>query len=102
MKRVAALIVCISLYQCLAAQNIQFGALAGLNLSGAHVKQEDPIKGSPMPGFELGVFADIPFPNKKFSFRPALMYSYEGYKVSEFDVDAHIHVSFIKLPMPVI
>lgn len=102
MKRVVILFVCVSLYQCLQAQDIQLGALAGLNISGAHVKQDDPIKGSPMPGFELGVFADIPFTDKKFSFRPALMYSYEGYKVNEFDVTAHIHVSFIKLPMPVI
>src|SRR5690348_13449134 len=102
MKRVSVLLVCVSLYQSIQAQDIQFGALAGLNISGAHVKQDDPIKGSPMPGFELGVFADIPFPDKKFSFRPAVMYSYEGYKVNEFDVNAHIHVSFIKLPMPVI
>jgi hypothetical protein len=102
MKRIVVLIACVSFFQCLLAQDIKFGALAGLNLSGAHVKQDDPIKGSPMPGFELGVFADIPFTDKKFSFRPALMYSYEGYKVNEFDIDAHIHVSFIKLPMPVI
>jgi hypothetical protein len=102
MKKVVVLIVCVSIFQCLKAQDIQFGALGGINISGAHVKQEDPIKGSPMPGFELGVFADIPFTDKRFSFRPALMYSYEGYKVNEFDVDAHIHVSFIKLPMPVI
>lgn len=102
MKRVLILITCVSICHCMQAQDIQFGALAGVNLSGAHVKQDDPIKGSPMPGFELGVFADIPFTDKKFSFHPALMYSFEGYKVNEFDVNAHIHVSFIKLPMPVI
>src|SRR5215813_11874089 len=102
MKRVVILITCVSIFQCLKAQDIQLGALGGINLSGAHVKQDDPIKGSPMPGFELGVFADIPLTDKKFSFRPALMYSYEGYKVNEFDVNAHIHVSFIKIPLPII
>ena len=102
MKKLSCIILMIMLIKNVEAQQIQVGAMAGLNLSGAQVKQEDPIKGGPLVGFELGLYADIPLSDKKFSFRPSLMYSNEGDKVNEFDVDGHIHISFIKLPLPVI
>jgi hypothetical protein len=85
------------------SQHIQFGGTAGLNFSGAIVKYPTyEVSGAhPSPGFEVGVFADIPLDGKMslFSFRPSLSYSLERASAVVEGDKAKIHISFIKVPL---
>jgi outer membrane protein with beta-barrel domain len=83
------------------SQNIQFGALLGPNLSGSTVKYPTYDVKSPKPGvgLDVGFFADVPFSNKQFSFRPNLTYSLERASAVIEGDKAKVHVSFIKLPL---
>jgi hypothetical protein len=87
----------------LSAQNFQFGAEAGPNLSGATVKDPggDP-KGTPLPGFQLGGFVEYALPSPSLSIGARLLFSYEGYDVDIYDTKASIHVSFLKIPINLI
>ena len=85
------------------SQHIQFGGTAAINFSGAIVKYPTyEVSGAhPSPGFELGVFADIPLDGKMslFSFRPSLSYSLERASAVVEGDKAKIHISFIKVPL---
>jgi len=90
-------------FTSLSAQNFQFGAEAGPNLSGATVKDPggDP-KGSPLPGFQIGGFAEYALSAPSLSIGARLLFSYEGYDVNIYDTKASIHVSFLKIPINLI
>ena len=85
------------------SQQTRFGATAALNFSGAIVKYPTyEVSGAhPSPGFEVGVFADIPLDGKMnlFSFRPSLSYSLERASAVVEGDKAKIHISFIKVPL---
>jgi hypothetical protein len=87
----------------LSAQNFQFGAEVGPNLSGAIVKDPgaDP-KGSPLPGFQLGGFAEYVLSGPNLSIGARLLFSYEGYDANIYDTKASIHVGFLKIPINLI
>jgi hypothetical protein len=85
------------------AQNIQFGAEAGLNLSGATLKDPGASpKASPSPGFQIGTFAGYALPNPHLSLGARLLFSYEGYDPNLYGTNVSIHVSFIKIPVNLI
>jgi hypothetical protein len=85
------------------AQTIQFGAEAGLNLSGATLNDPgaDP-KAAPSPGFQLGGFAGYALPNPHLSLGARLLYSYEGYDPYLYGTKVSIHVGFLKIPINII
>lgn len=62
-----------------------FGIKAGLNLSNMVMKDDDDTYSDDykmLPGFHLGVVADIPF-SDMFSFEPGLLLSTKGFKFEE-------------------
>jgi hypothetical protein len=85
------------------AQNIQFGAEAGLNLSGALLKDPGASpKGTPSPGIQLGAFAGIGLPTPHLSLGARLLFSYEGYDPNLYGTRVSIHVGFLKIPVNLI
>lgn len=94
------LISAVSVYTAF-SQNIQFGAQAGINFSGASAKNSDEkFKGTPLPGLEAGVFADVPL-TENLSLHPQAFFSYEGYKPKIDPFTANIHVLYFKVPIDV-
>jgi hypothetical protein len=78
---------------------IQFGGVAGLNWSGATATNTTgKVSGTPLSGFTLGAFADIPL-RKNLSFRPELLYSYEGYQPQIGGDKVNIHVAYLNVPL---
>jgi hypothetical protein len=86
------------------AGQVQFGGFVGLNLSGAIVKYPAyQVSGArPGVGFEIGGFADVPLPNKLYSFRPSLSYSLERASAVVEGDRSSVHISFIKLPLDLV
>lgn len=81
---------------------IQFGGIAGLNWSGASASNTTgKVAGSPLSGFTLGAFADIPL-KKKLSFRPEFLYSYEGDQPLIGGVKVNIHVAYLNMPLDLV
>lgn len=83
---------------------VQFGGSIGLNLSGAIVKYPAyQVSGArPGVGFEIDGFADVPLPNKQYSFRPSLSYSLERASAVVEGDRSSVHISFIKLPLDLV
>ena len=101
-KQLILLIVSAAFVVCGYSQDMQFGAQLGINFSGASAKNSnEKFKGSPLPGVEAGVFADIPLANS-LSFHPGALFSYEGYKPKIDPFTANIHVFYFKLPLDVV
>lgn len=81
---------------------IQFGAIAGLNWSGASATNTTgKVAGAPLSGFTLGAFADIPL-RKKLSFRPEFLYSYEGYQPMIGGNKVNIHIAYLNMPLDLV
>jgi hypothetical protein len=82
---------------------IQFGGIAGLNWSGAAASSSTAgkVSGTPLTGFTLGMFADIPV-QKHLSFRPSLVYAYEGYQPNVNGDKVDIHTAFLKAPLDLV
>jgi hypothetical protein len=86
----------------MAPHGIQFGGIAGLNVSGAAAANATgKISGSPLSGFTLGAFADIPL-KKTLSFRPEFLYSYEGYQPRAGGNRVNIHVAYLDVPLDIV
>ncbi|HEY6902245.1 MAG TPA: porin family protein [Puia sp.] len=84
---------------------ITFGVKGGFNLTG--VKGKDVEGTSALPGFHLGVLAQVPLKNE-FSLQPELFYSAEGSKMKTvmqgdgdeiLEVDAKAHLNYLNLPV---
>ncbi len=87
----------------LKAQHIQYGPELGINVSGALVKVPGAsAKGSPLPGFQAGVFALLPFTSPNLALGARLLYADEGYKPDIYQTRATIRVSFLKVPVNLI
>jgi hypothetical protein len=85
------------------AQDIRWGVQGGLNLSGGIAKETGvTIKGNPALGYALGVVADIPLPNPKWSIRPALSFQHEASVAEIFGDNTHIRVNYFNLPIDLI
>ncbi len=85
------------------AQKVEYGAELGVNVSGAFVKDPggDP-HGSPLPGLQLGAYADLPLSPSGLAVEARLLYSSEGYKPVIYDTKASVRVSFLKIPVNII
>jgi hypothetical protein len=82
---------------------ITFGGEVGFNLTGALIHDPNTsAKGTPGPGFQLGVLADIPFPASPLSLRPKLLFSYESCTPNLYDENYPVHATFLKLPIDVV
>jgi hypothetical protein len=103
MKKIFFLsIVSMTFFVCSYSQEMQFGVQAGINFSGASAKNtNEKFKGAPLPGFEAGGYADIPF-SSGLSFHPGAVFSYEGYKPKIDPFTASVHVFYFKLPLDVV
>jgi hypothetical protein len=103
MRKLSLCLVAIAgFFACSYAQDIQFGAQAGVNFSGASAKNpNEKFKGSPLPGIEAGVFADVPL-TENLSFHPQAFFSLEGYKPKIDPFTANIHVFYFKIPLDVL
>jgi hypothetical protein len=85
------------------AQDIHWAVQGGLNLSGGIAKETGvTIKGSPSLGYALGVLADIPLPNAKWSVRPGLTFQHEASNADIFDNGTYIRVNYFNLPIDVV
>ncbi|HVM88713.1 MAG TPA: outer membrane beta-barrel protein [Puia sp.] len=103
MKHFLILITCFIFIENLKAQNLQYGAELGINLSGATVKDPggDP-HGTPGVGFQLGGFGEYALTSPHLAVGARVLFSYEGYKPVIYDTKASVHVSFIKIPINLI
>ena len=85
------------------AQDIRWGVQGGLSLSGGIAKETGvTIKGRPGLGYALGVLADIPLPNPKWSIRPSLTFQHEASVADIFDDQTHIRVNYFNLPIDLV
>tara|TARA_B110000967_G_scaffold42530_1_gene42524 strand:- start:125 stop:691 length:567 start_codon:yes stop_codon:yes gene_type:complete len=76
------------------AQDITFGAKAGVNLANADAGDFDT---DAVTSFHIGVTAELPI-SDKFSVQPELLYSIQG-AASVSDPDTTINTDFINLPI---
>ena len=84
-------------------QDIRWGVQGGLNLSGGIAKETGVvIKGDPGLGYALGVLADIPLANPRWSIRPALSFQHEASNADIFDNGTYIRVNYFNLPIDVV
>lgn len=83
---------------------IQFGGIASLNWSGAsaNTSADGHVSGTPLTGFALGLFADLPL-HKQLSFRPSLVYSFEGFHAEPAGGQPlNIHVAYLSAPLDLV
>ncbi|MGA1227075.1 MAG: porin family protein [Tamlana sp.] len=78
------------------AQEVKFGAKAGLNL--ASVSGDDTDDLDSRTSFHLGVVAEIAI-SDKFSLQPELLYSAQGAKESFEGIDIDLKLDYINLPI---
>jgi len=95
MKKLLALILITSLaFAPINAQDINFGAKAGINLSTLQPDLNDPAART---SIHLGGMAEIPI-NEMFSIQPELLYSSQGVK-DKSDNDEVVRINYITLPV---
>src|SRR5690606_6511134 len=81
------------------AQEIKFGAKAGLNIS----NQTGDIENTKsLIGFHIGGFAEIKF-TEKFAFQPELLYSLQGAKYDfseeDFTEESTLKLNYLNIPL---
>lgn len=82
------------------SQDIHWAVQGGLNLSGGIARETGVvIKGSLSLGYALGVLADIPLTNPKWSIRPGLTFQHEASNADIFDDNTFIRVNYFNLPI---
>ena len=95
MKKLLALILITSLsFSSINAQDINFGAKAGINLSTLQPDLPDPAART---SIHLGGMVEIPI-NEMFSIQPELLYSAQGVK-DESDDNEFVRLSYLTLPV---
>jgi hypothetical protein len=103
MKKALLIILVSSGIATARAQDIHWAIQGGLNLSGGIAKETGvTIKGGPSLGYALGVLADIPLANPKWSIRPALSFQHEASNADIFDNGTYIRVNYFNLPIDVV
>ncbi len=78
------------------AQEVNFGAKAGLNLASIAGDDTDDLDGR--TAFHVGVVAEIAI-SDQFSVQPELVYSAQGATTSEEGIDVDINADYINLPI---
>ncbi|MFK7781514.1 porin family protein [Psychroserpens sp.] len=77
------------------AQDIKFGAKAGLNF--AFITGDNSEDFDPNTDFHFGLLAEIPI-SEKFSFQPELIYSGQGYDTN-IDSEGIIALNYLNIPL---
>jgi hypothetical protein len=78
------------------AQDVTFGAKAGLNLASIAGDDTDDLDGR--TAFHVGVIAEIAV-SDQFSVQPELVYSAQGATATEEGIDVDINIDYINLPI---
>ena len=78
------------------AQEVNFGAKAGLNLASIAGDDTDDLDGR--TAFHVGVVAEIAI-SDQFSVQPELVYSAQGATMSDEGIDVDINADYINLPI---
>lgn len=78
------------------AQDVKFGAKAGLNIS--NVSGEDVENNDARTSFHIGAVAEIEI-SDKFSIQPELVYSAQGAKSSDGDIDVTLSLDYLNIPV---
>ena len=83
-------------FTTLNAQEVSFGAKAGLNLASITGEDTDDLDGR--TAFHVGAIAEISI-SEKFSVQPELLYSAQGATLSEDGVDVDFKLDYINVPI---
>ncbi|MBL7698010.1 MAG: PorT family protein [Chitinophagaceae bacterium] len=79
-----------------AQAQIKFGAKAGLNIAGLAGDDADDFKSK--LGFNLGGFVEVPIA-ENFTVKPELMYSGQGAKFDDDDIDSKFALGYLNVPI---
>ena len=84
------------------AQDVKFGAKAGLNLSNVSIEIEDGMETDVKVGYNFGAFAEISL-SEKFIFQPELLFSAQGFRVKqsidEFSFEQTNKMNYLNIPL---
>jgi len=84
------------------AQDVKFGAKAGLNLSNVSIEIEDGVETDGKIGYNFGAFAEISL-SEKLIFQPELLFSTQGFKVKqsidEFSFEQTNKMNYLNVPI---
>ena len=93
MKKVVFTVVAVVAFGISYAQEVKFGAKAGLNLSTLTGDDDTAMK----VGFQVGGFAEIGI-SEKFAIQPELLYSEQGTKYDGTG-DPSLHLNYLNIPV---
>ncbi|WP_372645764.1 porin family protein [Ancylomarina sp.] len=96
MKKLLVIVACVFMATYGFAQDLKFGAKAGLNLS--TLVGDDVANADMKAGLYFGGFLNTPL-NDRLSFQPELLYSRQGWKIDAEDADLTIKTSYINIPL---
>ncbi|RXQ97611.1 PorT family protein [Ancylomarina salipaludis] len=95
MKKILV-VICVLIASYGYAQDVKFGAKAGLNLSNLVGDDVDDV--DMKAGLYFGGFLNLPL-NNNLSFQPELLYSRQGWKIDSGDGDLSIKTTYINIPL---
>jgi len=96
MKKILVIVACVFFVTYGYAQDVKFGAKAGLNLS--TLVGDDVDNADMKTGLYLGGFLNAPL-GDRLSFQPELLYSRQGVKTDFEDTDYTYKFSYINIPL---
>ncbi len=100
MKRLFLFLISVVFVSAVYSQDMQIGAAGGLNLSGAIASQPgSTFHGPPGLRFALGGFMDMALSDKRFSFRPSLLFSRQAESPNTFGFKTTVAISYINIPL---
>ena len=101
MKKIILSAMAVFAFGFMNAQEVGFGAKAGLNIANLSGDIEDTES---LMGLHVGVFAEIKF-SERFSFQPELLYSMQGAKAEDSEMgvtmESKLKLGYINLPLMV-
>lgn len=99
MKKLILSAMAVFAFGYVSAQEVSFGAKAGLNIANLSGDIEDTES---LMGFHVGAFAEIQF-SERFSFQPELLYSMQGAKTEESEMGAtmesKLKLGYLNVPL---
>ncbi len=102
MKKLLVIFIACFFIGSVYCQNIQVGAVGGINISFAYAIQTGTVfHGTPGFRYALGGYMDIELPYEKFSFHPSLLFSRESYKPDVYGDKTSVRISYFTLPLPI-
>ena len=96
MKKLFITMFAILALTSISAQEVLFGAKAGVNFASITGEDTDDLDG--ITAFHFGAVVEIPV-SEKFSIQPELLYSAQGAKFSEDGMDIDLKLNYINLPV---